>query len=343
MQTIDKTLDTLGKTTLGKTTLGKTTLGKNLRVYSIDNLIDLERQRGASADDLLRSRFNVRPMEVQAVLRYTFPLGMDKTDILAGLLEQTCTSPFTIDVGAELSVGANAHLFNRHIRERVVLLPVSAPEGVSAYDESAMLDKTKSICFTTGLMGNLIVMDYVPTTGPYRNQTLAYAAGVVANRAFYNSEDPARRVWVDRHGVDRAQLLLPVCMLGLCVPRNSEAAPVIRNMHVVSPRNESGQVRALTLTCPTEIQCVVYPAMDALKFSGYIDPRGPELMQCIQFRDQNQFERFVEMCSAPLGAFTIAPMTCNDPPRTYTPRAPAYPGLGALLATATQRTAARRC
>jgi hypothetical protein len=119
----------------------------------------------------------------------------------------------------ELMCGAKLEVFNRHAKGYVVLLPVSPPAGIDYCDTAAVLDVTRSWCFTHKMEGNLVVIDY---KSPASGKTVLFAWGVVADRAYANTLDLATRVRVlednplgsDLYPVDHNKMLLPVQLLG---------------------------------------------------------------------------------------------------------------------------------
>lgn len=192
--------------------------------YSLDARIAVEdADPGAAPGGLLMLRPGVlRP--TPQVWRYTFPGGIKKTHILLGLLEQANKGAMTPtlahmlrDVDEELSQGKKAVLFDKHVKDYVVLLPIHPPTGVPMGDE--LFDR--SMCFSFGMIGQLVVMCYVPSSGPHAGRSVAYAMGVTVDRAYVNSQDLEMRVRFeedapeDAHGNDKAPLLLPVRVLGL--------------------------------------------------------------------------------------------------------------------------------
>ena len=160
-----------------ETLLGDPSRRDSLAEYSLDARVAYEHSvlaalasggdaRGGDADFLMLQRGTLRPLA--KAFRYTFPPDIRKTHVLRGLLEQankavmnTTLAHALRDPDEELTRGSKAALFDAHVKDYVVLLPMRAPEGVAGEDAAAMLDPSRCRCFTHGMIGHLVVMTYV--------------------------------------------------------------------------------------------------------------------------------------------------------------------------------------
>ena len=193
----------------------------DLAAYSVDARIALEARRLAAVPGgpLMLRPGVLRPHA--KVWIYTFPPDIKKTHILRGLLEQAnkaaAGNSLNKNHAEELTQGARASLFNSHVKDYVVLLPLHPPPGVGM--GAGLFDPRQSTCFLHGMIGQLVVMCY----SDHSDNRIAYAVGVTVDRAYVNSRDLSVRVRFAEDdpamGDDKAPLLLPVRVVGLaCRP-----------------------------------------------------------------------------------------------------------------------------
>lgn len=134
----------------------------------------------------------------------------------------------TAPAADELVCGAKLRVFDRHAKGYVVLLPVSPPPNIDYSDTAAMLDVSRSWCFTDQMSGHLVMLQYKSATS---GQLVMFAWGVVADRAYANCLDLDTRVRVlednplgnDVFPVDHNKMLLPVHLLGTVGTTNGVA------------------------------------------------------------------------------------------------------------------------
>jgi hypothetical protein len=150
-----------------------------------------------------------------SVYRYTFD-GSSRNVMLYALLEQANKAKHTSRLDKEprvghLSLGEKARMANMHVKNYVVLLPVTLPATVVDCPAS-VVDTAKCAMLTQAIVGNLVLIDYQDG-----DDCVLFATGVIADRAYVNNGDGDTRVTVygddPDKGEDKQPLVLPVHIL----------------------------------------------------------------------------------------------------------------------------------